>query len=122
MRILFIGGTNMTGPFAVRDLIEADHDVWLLHRTHAQSPLLRGATQIQGDKADLHKLRGMLAGLRLDVVVHMVAFSQNDARNFVEACRGIVPRAVVISSIDVYRAFARLRGTEPGPPDPVPLS
>jgi nucleoside-diphosphate-sugar epimerase len=122
MRILFIGGSNMTGPFAVRDLIDWGHDVWLLHRTHAQSPLLRGATQIQGDKADLPHLRGMLKSLRLDIAVHMVAFTETDARQFIEAISGIVPRAIVISSIDVYRAYGRLHRTEPGPPDPVPLS
>jgi len=84
--------------------------------------LLRGATQIQGDKADLPRLRGMLERLRLDVVVHMVAFTETDARLFVEGISGIVPRAVIISSIDVYRAYGRLHGTEPGPPDQVPLS
>jgi nucleoside-diphosphate-sugar epimerase len=36
--------------------------------------------------------------------------------------KGIAGRVVVPSSIDVYRAFGRLHGTEPGPPDPVPLS
>jgi nucleoside-diphosphate-sugar epimerase len=36
--------------------------------------------------------------------------------------RGIVDRAVVISSGDVYRAFARLWKSEPGPPDRVPLT
>jgi nucleoside-diphosphate-sugar epimerase len=122
VRILFIGGTNMSGPFAVRDLIDWGHDVWLLHRTHAQSPLLSGATQIQGDKAALHNLRAMLEALRLDVVVHMVAFTETDARQFLQSICGIAPRAVVISSIDVYRAYGRLHRTEPGSPDPVPLS
>jgi nucleoside-diphosphate-sugar epimerase len=35
--------------------------------------------------------------------------------------RAIAERGVVISSGDVYRAFARLWMSEPGPPDPVPL-
>lgn len=75
MRILFIGGTRMTGPFAVRDLIAAGHDVYLLHRSHSDSPLLQGATQLQADKADLAGLRRHLASLRLDVAVHMAAFT-----------------------------------------------
>jgi nucleoside-diphosphate-sugar epimerase len=33
----------------------------------------------------------------------------------------VAERAVVLTSGDVYRAFARLLGSEPGPPDPVPL-
>lgn len=121
MRILFIGGTNMTGPFAVRELIARGHDVWLLHRTPSESPLLKGAKQIAGDKADLPKFRQQLASLRLDVAVHMVAFTEADAAIFVESLAGIASRAVVISSIDVYRAYGRLHRTEPGPADPVPL-
>jgi len=122
MRILFIGGTGMTGPFAVRDLIKSGHEVWLLHRTHSESPLLRGARQIKGDKADLLQLRAQLQSLKLDIAVHMVAFTQNDASALVHALSGIVPRTLVISSIDVYRAYGRLHRTEPGPPDEVPLS
>jgi nucleoside-diphosphate-sugar epimerase len=122
MRILFIGGTNMTGPFAVRELIARGHEVWVLHRSRSESPLIRGATQIQADKADLPKLRRELSSLRADVVVHMVAFTEADALTFVESLAGITSRAVVISSIDVYRAYARLHRTEPGPPDVVPLS
>ena len=34
----------------------------------------------------------------------------------------IAPRAVLITSCDVYRAFGRLWKSEPGPADPVPLT
>jgi nucleoside-diphosphate-sugar epimerase len=34
----------------------------------------------------------------------------------------IAPRAVVVSSIDVYRAYGRLSRSEPGPPDDAPLN
>jgi nucleoside-diphosphate-sugar epimerase len=122
MRILFIGGTKMTGPFAVRALLDAGHEVLLLHRTHSDSPPLRGATQLIGDKSELHVMRDRLVGLRLDVLVHMVAFTEADAAGLIEAAADIVPRAVVISSIDVYRAYGRIHRTEPGPPDPTPLS
>lgn len=122
MRILFVGGTKMTGPFAVRALLDAGHEVLLLHRTHSDSPLLHGATQLAGNKSELPAMRERLAALRLDVIVHMVAFTQADAEALVQAAAGIVPRAVVVSSIDVYRAYGRLHRTEPGPPDPTPLS
>jgi nucleoside-diphosphate-sugar epimerase len=36
--------------------------------------------------------------------------------------RAIAPRVVVISSADVYRAYGRLHGSEPGPPEPVPVA
>ena len=121
MRVLFIGGAKMTGPFAVRLLIAQGHDVWLLHRSKSDSPLLQGATQLQGDKADLPALRGSLSNLGLDVIVHMVAFTETDALSFADCGATIAPRGVIISSIDVYRAYGRLKRTEPGPPDDVPL-
>jgi nucleoside-diphosphate-sugar epimerase len=122
MRVLFIGGTNMTGPFAVRALLDAGHDVFLLHRSHSDSLLLRGSIQMIGDKSELPAMRDRLAALRLDVIVHMVAFTQADAAALVQAAAGIVPRALAISSIDVYRAYGRLHRTEPGTLDPTPLN
>ncbi len=40
----------------------------------------------------------------------------------VKAFAGVARRVVLISSQDVYRAFGRIWRTEPGPPDPVPLT
>ncbi len=39
-----------------------------------------------------------------------------------DAFRGIAGRAIVISSADVYLAYGRLHGTEPGPLEPMPLT
>jgi nucleoside-diphosphate-sugar epimerase len=45
----------------------------------------------------------------------MRAMTEADARAVVSAVRGIAQRYVVVSSMDVYRAYGRLHGTEPGP-------
>jgi nucleoside-diphosphate-sugar epimerase len=121
MRVLFIGGTGMTAPFAVRDLIAAGHDVWLMHRSANRPLLTRGASHIQADKADLPRLRERLQALGLDVVVHMVAYTEADAAAFADLLPAIAKHAVVISSADVYRAYGRIHRTEPGPPDDAPL-
>jgi nucleoside-diphosphate-sugar epimerase len=39
-----------------------------------------------------------------------------------DALRGVARRVVAISSHDVYRAYGRLTGIEPGPPDPTPYA
>jgi nucleoside-diphosphate-sugar epimerase len=122
VRILFIGGAKMTGPFAVRALLDEGHEVSLLHRSNSEWPLLHGATQIIADKSDLPAMRDRLAAMRIDVIVHMIAYTAADATTFMEAAVGIIPRAVVISSMDVYRAYGRLTRTETGPPDPTPLT
>src|SRR5690606_39201666 len=57
-----------------------------------------------------------------DIVVHMVAMGEADARAAVSAFAGRTNRFVLISSCDVYRAYGRLTKAEPGPPEPVPLA
>jgi nucleoside-diphosphate-sugar epimerase len=121
VRILMIGGSGMTGPHIVRALIAQGHSVHLLHRTATASPLLAGAHFWQGDKARLTALRPDLVALAPQVIVHMVAFNQQDAADLLVAARGVAERLVVISSIDVYRAYGRFNRTEPGPLEAVPL-
>jgi len=56
-----------------------------------------------------------------DVVIHMVALGERDARAAVDAFRGRARRLVAVSSGDVYRAYGRFTGLEPGPVDADPL-
>lgn len=46
----------------------------------------------------------------------MRPLGEDDARAVVETFQGAAGRVVAISSGDVYRAFGRLIGVEPGPP------
>jgi nucleoside-diphosphate-sugar epimerase len=98
MRVLFCGGTGVTGPFAVRRLRELGHEVRLFHRELPPPDLLG------------------------DVAVHTWLMTERDACGFVERFRGVVRRAVVISSGDVYRAYGCLKRLESGPPDAIPLT
>jgi nucleoside-diphosphate-sugar epimerase len=79
------------------------------------------ATEILGDKSQLPLYRKQFEETKPDVVVNMVAYTRADAELFVSTFQGLCGRAVVISSADVYLAYGRLHGTEPGPPEPVPL-
>ena len=54
---------------------------------------------------------------RPDVVLHMCAYTRQDAEIFMRTMRGITPRVVVPSSQDVYRAFGRVNKKETGPVD-----
>jgi nucleoside-diphosphate-sugar epimerase len=121
VRVLVLGGTEFVGPFLVRELLEGGHDVVVFHRGEHEHHLAAGAEHVHGDFADLERL---LPGLRRrapDVVVDMQAFRPADARR-VLGFKGVAARGVVASSADVYRAFGRLHRTEPGEPDPVPLT
>jgi nucleoside-diphosphate-sugar epimerase len=122
MKILIIGGTGFTGPFTVNELVNLGHDVVLYHRGSTKHDLPSSVRHIFGDKNDLPKFASELQQLKPDVVVHMMANTKYEAHTFLETFRGHCGRAVVVSSIDVYRAFGRIYGTEPGYPDPVPLN
>src|SRR6516164_8748894 len=119
MRILILGGTTLTGPYVVRRLHSLGHEVTVFHRGDHEAELPAGVRHLHGHLA--HPPLGAFDPAP-DVVVHMWAMTEMDAEYLVRTFRGIASRAVVISSGDVYRAYGRLTGLEPGPPDPIPLS
>jgi nucleoside-diphosphate-sugar epimerase len=119
MRVLILGGTSLTGPFAVRRLHTLGHDVTVFHRGDHEACLPHSIRHIHGDLA--YPPRELLDP-RPDVVVHMWAMTQEDAESFVTAFRGVAGRAVIVSSGDVYRAYGRLQRRESGPADPAPLT
>lgn len=121
MRILMIGGVSFMGLAATRQLLASGHEVEVYHRGPNEPAEASAATHIHGDRDDLEAAKAQLAAFRPDVAVHMIAMTEAHATAFVRALSGVAPRAVVISSQDVYRAYGRLLGKEPGVPDPTPL-
>jgi nucleoside-diphosphate-sugar epimerase len=120
MRVLVLGGTRFVGPFALRALIEAGHDMTIFHRGHTEPDLPESIRHVHGDFAAFGDHVDELRALVPEVVVDTVPYidkAGHGVSHFVD----VAERAVVLTSGDVYRAFARLLGSEPGPPDPVPL-
>ncbi len=122
MRILLIGGTSFMGPAVTRELLAGGHAVAVYHRGQTEGAVPAGVTHIHGEREALAQARPELERFAPDVVIHMILMEQAQAEVFTQALSGVAQRAVVISSQDVYRAFARLNGTEPGKPDAVPLT
>jgi nucleoside-diphosphate-sugar epimerase len=121
MRVLVLGGTRFIGPHVVRMLAEQGHELTVFHRGETETDLPASVRHIHGDFATFSE---HLEGLRAEepeVVLDMVPFIDKDGHGVMHF-RGIASRAVVITSCDVYRAFARVWRSEPGPPDPVPLT
>jgi nucleoside-diphosphate-sugar epimerase len=120
MKVLVIGGTRFIGKAVTKQLVTQGHDVAIFHR--GKSPLdLQGVQEIFGDRKNLDWFRGAFKKFAPEVVVDMLAMTEADARSLVETFRGVAQRAVVISSMDVYRAYDVLRGVEPEPLEPVPF-
>ena len=120
MNVLAIGGTGFIGQFVIPRLQQAGHGVTVFHRGGTRAPA--GAREIIGDRRELSQHRPAFAGEKFDLVIDFVLCSERSGRQFVDTFRGIAGRAVVLSSMDVYRAMGVLRKTEPGPLQELPLT
>lgn len=121
MRILVIGGTGFIGPAVVTSLVERGHDLALFHRGQTMADLPQKVQHILGDRRNLAEFVGPFQRFAPEVVLDMWPQFEHDARGVVGLFTGLARRTVAISSQDVYRAYGRVRGVEPGEPDPVPL-
>ncbi|HEY2496138.1 MAG TPA: NAD-dependent epimerase/dehydratase family protein [Candidatus Angelobacter sp.] len=120
MKILLIGGSGFIGAFAIRQLQQAGHQVTVFHR--GKVPVPEGISQILGDRNHLSDYRAQFAQERFDVVIDFVLSSVRQARQLMEAHRGVTPRVIALSSMDVYRAWGVFYGLEPGGLEPLPLN
>ncbi|HEX9039279.1 MAG TPA: NAD-dependent epimerase/dehydratase family protein [Ktedonobacterales bacterium] len=122
MRVLIIGGVSFIGRAVTRELLAGGHEVAVFHRGATQPDGTQSALHIHGDRDQLGLARAQFQAFRPDVAIHMIAMTRPHGADFASALSGIAQRAVVISSQDVYRVYGRLLGTEPGPPDTLPVN
>lgn len=118
MRVLVLGGTGLSGPFAVHKLHDLGHQVTVFHRGSHTANFPPDVQVLQGD---FDHPPDRLRTPPPDVAVHMWAMTEQSARSFVEFFRGAAGRTVVISSGDVYRAYGRLQRLESGEPGAIPI-
>ncbi|MBI3676069.1 MAG: NAD-dependent epimerase/dehydratase family protein [Proteobacteria bacterium] len=124
MRVLIVGGTRFIGAHAARQLDEAGADVTVFHRGKSENPILPPVRHVRDASAEypVTLFPEAVAKADWDAVVHMVMMGEADARAAAQAFAGRAGRLVMISSGDIYRAYGRLTGSEPGEPDSSLLS
>lgn len=121
MRILIIGGTQFIGAALSRRLHSLGHTVAVFNRGKTPTDLPQDITRITGNVKDLAASRDAFAAFAPQVVLHNIIGTEQDAINAIEVFSGMAERLVMTSSMDVYQAFGRLLGVEPGPRLPAPI-
>jgi nucleoside-diphosphate-sugar epimerase len=118
VRIVVLGGTRFIGRATVEELVAAGDEVLIVHRGQLEPDDLPPVQHLHCGRTELTDHKPELAAFRPDAVVDCRALSRTDAELALNALPD-VGRWIVISSIDVYRAFGALN--EDRETDPVPL-
>jgi nucleoside-diphosphate-sugar epimerase len=122
MKVLAIGATGFIGSYVVRLLALQGHNVAILHRSSTSADLSTSVQHIRGSRDTLADVQQEVEDFGPDIVLDVIPYTEQQARELVVAFRGFAQRIVAISSSDVYRNYDGFRGKPTAPPDPVPLS
>jgi nucleoside-diphosphate-sugar epimerase len=117
MRVLMVGGTGFIGPYVAKELCERGHEVTVFHRGQHESELQPDVRHFRSEQAAVPVLTFPRELLRdqFELVIHMIPMGEADMQAAVQTFTGRATRLVALSSGDVYRAYGRFTGLEPGP-------
>jgi len=114
---MVLGGTKFIGAAIVEELAEYGHELLIVHRGEHEPPDLPDAHHLHTERANLPHLRGAVDDFAPEGVVDTYAMTAADAETALAAVGDA--RLLVLSSMDVYRAYgALLAGVET---DPLPI-
>lgn len=118
MKVIVLGGTRFIGRAIVEELAAAGHEVLVVHRGNLEPDDMPPVQHLHTDRMELGAHRGELAAFGPDAAVDCRALTRADSEIVLDTLPAGL-RLVVISSIDVYRAFGALN--QDLETDPVPL-
>lgn len=105
MRCLVIGGTRFIGRAAVEELAGAGHELLIVHRGESEPSEFSGHRHIHLDRAELGSVAGELRDFAPDVALDCRCMTEQEAATALTALPAAA-RLVVLSSADVYEAYA----------------
>jgi nucleoside-diphosphate-sugar epimerase len=118
VKIVVFGGTRFIGRAVVEELAAAGHDLLIVHRGNLEPADMPAVQHLHVERTQLASHRKDLADFKPDAAIDCRALTRADAEMVLESLPAGV-RLVVISSLDVYRAFGALN--QDRETDPVPL-
>jgi nucleoside-diphosphate-sugar epimerase len=117
MRVLIIGGTGFIGQWIVRALVENHHEVRVFHRGITTAALPPSVSHIYGERLELPRFAPLFRAWTPDVVLDTFVYDRDDLALVNRATDEIPCRFVILSSMDVYRAYALYCRLEEGAPE-----
>lgn len=118
MRVIVLGGTRFVGRAVVEELVTHGHEPLVVHRGRHEPPDLPDCEHLHAERPELPRHADRLRAFRPDAAIDCFAMTRDDADL---ALASLPPelRLCVLSSCDVYRAYATLHAGLVA--DPVPL-
>ena len=107
MRVVVLGGTRFIGRAIVEELSTTGHDLLVVHRGELEPDDMPPVAHLHCDRSELTARRDELVAFHPDAAIDCRALTREDAQIALDALPDGV-RLVVISSLDVYRAFGAL--------------
>src|SRR6516164_5050641 len=106
MRVLIIGGTLFIGKRLTRRLLDAGHEVTILHRK-AEHPFGHGVRNLVADRNDAAAVRRAAAGQRFDAVFDIAydwerGTTAEQVTATAKAVPGDLSRYIFMSSVAAY--------------------
>jgi nucleoside-diphosphate-sugar epimerase len=114
MHVAVIGGTNHVGPFIVRELVEAGHQVSVYNRGLTKADLPEEVERVVVDRKVRGQLGEALSKRKPDAVIDMVAFVVEDVEEVVRALPSL-GHYVFCGSTVIYGIIGDTTPTETSP-------
>jgi UDP-glucose 4-epimerase len=117
MRVLVLGGTKFIGRRITEELAARGDEVTVVHRGQTEPSGWVACRHLHADRGGFAGVAGEVRALRPDAVIDTLAMTRAD----VTAVLPHLPDAqlVVLSSMDVYRAYELLLAGQDGEPLPI---
>ena len=107
MRLLILGGTGVISSAIVRQGLAQGHDITIVNRGSRVSPFAGQVAHIQADRKDAVSFAAKMDKVQADVVIDMISFNPDDARQTLEVFQGKTGQFIFTSSSAAYQRPCR---------------